>query len=476
MFTQRQAIRQRGFFILTIFLLVLFALGIFAFTRLNSGSVRASEQDAENRAGHVRIRNALISFASSYGYLPCPADGAAGTGAAVPVAASVVCTAPAGTVPWATLGLTAADAIDAYQNKISYRVYTGVTGLTQARGASMTDCDSVRAPLPVPQTVGIDAATGLCRADHDTSPAQFLAGKGLSVTDSGALVGSVAFVLVSHGRNGAGAFNAAGVQNALPNAASAEYGHTRAAGPFVIKASNTTDLAPYDPAYFDDEVSYITIDELLKRAGAVARDWPDPAPPVPPPISSTTFTSGDIAAAAAAAGAAPQGTSTNTNSINVNGVTISSASTSGGAREISSLTGTSGYGIGVISTTATTGGTISNSDLLTLAFGTTGQKLALMLVDFGSVSGQNERAHIVLKNGGATVLDAIITSCRSGSQLASYSIPASAAFDRVEISALTRSGSTSSSSFLLGSIALCAAAATSCTTGDATATTACAYP
>ncbi|MEP7156534.1 MAG: hypothetical protein ABI905_12220 [Betaproteobacteria bacterium] len=274
-----KSVHQRGFVLLSIFLLVLLALGILAFTRLNSTSVRTAAQESEGRASQSKIRDVLVAFVSSYGYLPCPADGAAATGAAVPAAASATCTNPAGVVPWAALGLTAADAIDAYQNKISYRVYSGTTGLTQARGATLVDCDADRAPLPVPQQLGTEAGTGLCRLDHDTSKDQFLAGKGLTVNVSGSPVNGVAFVLVSHGRNGAGAFNSAGVQNALPDVASAEYRQTQAPGPFVAGASNTVELAPNAPAYFDDEVSYMTIVDLTNRAGTVARNWPDPPAP-----------------------------------------------------------------------------------------------------------------------------------------------------------------------------------------------------
>lgn len=272
---------QHGFVLLSIFLLVLFALGIFAFTRLNSSAARTSEQEKETRSNHAKIRSALINFVSINGYLPCPADGAVANGVVangvpVPAAASNGCTMPAGVVPWQALGLTAADVLDPYQNKISYRVYSGATGLTQARGATMVDCDSVRNPPPVPPTVGAEAGTALCRIDHDTSYSQFMTGKGFNVTDSGTVVPGVAFVLITHGRNGAGAFSATGAANAPPNIASAEYGNTQAVGPFTAKAANIAGLSTTDTTYFDDEVTYLTIDEMVKLANVVARDWPDP--------------------------------------------------------------------------------------------------------------------------------------------------------------------------------------------------------
>ena len=130
----------------------------------------------------------------------------------------------------------------------------------------------------------------------------------------------------------------------------------------------------------------------------------------------------------------------------------------------------------MISTTGTTGGVISNSDVLTLAFGSAGQKLAFMLVDFGSVSGNAEQAQLIFKNGATTVLTATVISCRVGSQLASYVIDVGAPFDSVALSALPSAPSATSSTFILSEVALCGAGATRCETPSKTATTDCPYP
>ena len=464
--------RQSGFVLLGIFLVILLAGVILLFTRINSAPVRDVAQDKENREKHAKIQDALVNFVNANGYLPCPANGASATGLSAPNVANPTCAMQDGVVPWATIGLSAASATDPYQNKISYRVYAGAIGLTQANGATMALCDSVRAALPVPQTVGVDA-NGLCRLDHDTSPAQFLAGKGLSVTDSGVAVPAVALVLISHGKNGAGAYRVDGSRSGLPNNASAEYGHTQAAGPFVVKAANTAELSQTDVNYFDDTVTYLKLSELIARAKVSARNWPDPAAPSTI-INATTFTSASTAAAAAAAGATPVGTSTKTSTLTINGIVITASGAS--ARDISSLNATSGYGIGVLSTSATTGGVISNSDVLKLAFGTSGQKFALMLVDFGRSSGNSELAQIVFKNGATTVLTTAVAACRSGAQLASYSIDVGAPFDTVQISALNIVSTSTSSAFELAEVALCGSGATTCATTNATPTTNCPYP
>lgn len=74
-----------------------------------------------NSAALEKINQAIVLFAiqdANY-RIPCPADGtlAAGTSIACTGAANSV-----GTVPWATLGLSSEDALDAYGNKIVYAV------------------------------------------------------------------------------------------------------------------------------------------------------------------------------------------------------------------------------------------------------------------------------------------------------------------------------------------------------------------
>ena len=468
--------RERGIYLVVTVVILLLLGASYFIARLNSSSQRSLDQSGGTKAQISKIRDALITFVSSNGYLPCPADGSVAdivstSGEAAPTGPNTNCTAAIGVVPWTTLGLSAADALDAFQNRISYRVYAGTTGLTQAGGATMANCDAVRTAPPSTATIGTDAA-GLCRTDHDTSPAQFLSGKGLTVTDNGTAVTGVAFVLIAHGKNGAGAYNRLGARATLPVMASSEYGHTQANGPFVAKPENTVELAPTDPNYFDDAVTYIKISELVSRSNVAARDWPDPASPT---LTASTFTAAKISAAAIAAGSTPVGTSTNARIIIVDGITIASDG-SAGNEEISSVNGTSGYGIGVLSASATSGGSINNLDKLTLTFPAPGTRFGIMLVDFGTASGQVERAQLTFKSGVATVLTATLLACGSFSVLASYDINVGANFDSVELIPLTRVGSGTKSSFLLGEVKECSSAATSCTTDSATVSTACPYP
>lgn len=461
---------QAGYALLVFVLVALMGIGLYAVTSINFAPAKNAAKTNESRDQLVRVRDSLVAFLSNNGRLPCPANGTLSTGLADPPGASTTCNSTDGTVPWATLGLSSGDGLDSLGQKLSYRVFSGTNGFTRNNGLLMSDCDSVRAPLPVPQTVGVDTATLLCRTDHNTSPSEFLAGKGIAVNDFGTAVSGLAFVVIAHGKNGLGAYRQDGGRNSLPNVASSEYGNTQSNGPFVAKATSAADIDQTSTNYFDDALIYLGADELANKAKVAARDWPDPLAPT----LTTTFSIAALQAAAISQGFTPVGTSLNATSITLNGIVITSSGAAG--VEISAGSGTSGEGVGVLGGTATTGGVISGTDVLTLNFPNSGQKFALMLVDFGSSFGQAERAQITFKNGATTVLTTTATSCGVGSVLASYSIDVGATYDTIVLTALTRVGSASSSSFRLAEIAVCPSGASTCVTTSANISTACSYP
>ena len=129
-----------------------------------------TQQQQLTQTRMLRIQAALHAFAASQGRLPCPANGAQDTGLAVPAVAVVTCTNRNGAVPWVSLGLQADDALDGWGRKISYRVPDGPNGLTNTGS------------IGSPGTVG------------------------LSVNDAGAPKPQQAWVLISHGASGLGAW------------------------------------------------------------------------------------------------------------------------------------------------------------------------------------------------------------------------------------------------------------------------------
>jgi hypothetical protein len=177
-------------------------------------------------------------------------------GSKLPAAPAATCTHPLGTLPWQTIGLARSDSIDTWGQKISYRVYTGAAGsLTQVEGTSMVKCDTSDAGSA---TAVVAGSGGICFSNdvptvkvwtRNTSPANFLAGKGLSVYDLAAPVRTgVAYVLVSHGPSGLGGYTASGVQRGAPTA-SEEIANTMASGaanaPFVPRFHLLRDQAVF---------------------------------------------------------------------------------------------------------------------------------------------------------------------------------------------------------------------------------------
>lgn len=250
-------------------------------------------QQQQTQVRMHRIQAALHAFAASHGRLPCPADGmdVNDRGYAAPNAASDTCASPDGTVPWGSLGLTKDDAFDAWGRKISYRVYAGPTGMTRNRGADMTDCDTVE-PAPVaPTPPSYD-----CTPAHNVRPGPGMGTyldpdpntrPGLTVRVGGIDQNQMAWVLVSHGASGHGAWMRGGGRFPVP-ASPGELANTQAptippapSVTFVQREENVVDLDPVSaPTHFDDLLLFETISQLVHAAGREARDWPEGGGPV----------------------------------------------------------------------------------------------------------------------------------------------------------------------------------------------------
>jgi Tfp pilus assembly protein PilV len=461
--------RQRGVSVIfVVVVLVALAAVLLAFMSLfRSGtSVGGSSQTAANLGAAA---DALEQFASTAARLPCPADPTADTGDAVPAIASATCNFSAGTIPWKTLGLSREGAIDSWGNKISYRVYTGTNGsLTQAEGASMVKCDTVE-PVPGGRTAVVASAGGLCKDTYDTTEAQFLLNKGLTVTDFGNAVTGVAYVLVSHGPTGLGGYTTAGVQKAPPGNAG-EIANTGTAGPFVAQAAMTIGLGPGDAAFFDDVVAYRKIDDFVKRTHLAARDWPE-----------VTVTSSVLLNAATVGAAAGRSVSFG-NSVGQRSIDLGTATVSGfrAGNRTSTLSfdeganGSTGEGIGGIGINRN-GTLISSADgeFVKIDFDTPAAKLGITLNDFGTYrSGgrdYTEKVQFTFYNGGTQVGSPVVKDgCKPDGGLASYSIDVPGGiYNRVDvtpIAATASGGFTSTSAMLISAFAACGAGPGLCNT------------
>ncbi|BAN34412.1 hypothetical protein SCD_n00565 [Sulfuricella denitrificans skB26] len=186
-----------------------------------------STQVEQRRIGETQksldeINQALLGFVIVNKYLPCPANptlasGAAGAGQARAFAAGTCTGGNSGVLPWATLGVSETDA---WGNRYTYRVTVGFA----------------------------DTATFFTLA----SPGDSI----IRTTSGGASIASnIPAVIISHGKNGSGAYNTAGTQltiSADPDEAENSNNDIN----FVSKAPTAT---------FDDLVAWVSPNILFNR-------------------------------------------------------------------------------------------------------------------------------------------------------------------------------------------------------------------
>ncbi len=195
---------------------------------------------SETQKALDEINQALMGFAISNGFLPCPADptlpsGAIGAGLARARTAAACTGGNNGALPWATLGV---GETDAWGNRYTYRVTTTFADATDGTGCSGAPRAGVSFELC---SVG-DAV--------------------ISATSGGAtLATTIPAVIVSHGRNGAGAYNTTGAQQPVSTDAD-EAENSDADIDFVNKTATAT---------YDDLVTWISPNTLYNRMVAAGR-------------------------------------------------------------------------------------------------------------------------------------------------------------------------------------------------------------
>lgn len=203
-------------FTLTEMAVVLVILSLLMGYFLSGGAAFMDLQAVKQSQAKLKtIETALVGYVAVHGRLPCPADGRAITG--VEYGSSGGCTGSQqyGVVPWSTIGLSEADSVDAWNYRITYRVgqYLWVD-----QGMNMASCDAAgtESVVATPKLCASGcASTSLASC---TPPALFLqSGKGLDIKDAAASgnalmdttttpTGGAAFVLISHGKQGHGAY------------------------------------------------------------------------------------------------------------------------------------------------------------------------------------------------------------------------------------------------------------------------------
>jgi type II secretory pathway pseudopilin PulG len=196
------------------------------------------------------IKEALIGYALANGQLPCPAVPAIPAGQAnAGIAQAPPCTGAGstGVLPWATLGVSETDA---WGNRYTYRVssdFADTLGTTFGKDPNGNNC--IPAPTPVSATFALCSAGTL---------------NVLSAVSGGVTIaGKTPAVIISHGRNGAGAYTTQGTQLAVGNNADEQENSDSSADTSYASHSSTPG--------FDDLVAWISPGILLNRMVAAGK-------------------------------------------------------------------------------------------------------------------------------------------------------------------------------------------------------------
>lgn len=227
------------------FTLVEMAMVLFIVTLLMAGLVPTiTSQIEQQRTNDTRkqmseIKEALNGYTIRYGALPCPARGLTPTGQSYSgVAAGVAdCTLGEwGVLPWVTLGTSETDG---WGNRFTYRVtsYFTDTIASATYGASCT-------PNPAPT----QASFALCSVGNLTVKS---AASGTDVAVN------IPAVIISHGKNGAGAYTQKGTLRPVGSSTDEVENNTHFSNAYYVSHAQTPS--------FDDMVEWVTPNILYNR-------------------------------------------------------------------------------------------------------------------------------------------------------------------------------------------------------------------
>ena len=203
----------RGFTLVEILVVVVILGLIMAMAGLLLRSIAATQKRSVTATRLANLEAAIVQFVQVQRRLPCPADGTqAAANGGLEMYAAGTCTASQqhGVVPWRTLGLSAADALDGWDRRITYRV---AAALVANEAMNLSKCDPAGTGALVSgvcNTTCTASSLGNC-----TPPGTYLTGKGLNVKNLGgtdvmapgaATPTGAAYVLISHGESGGGAY------------------------------------------------------------------------------------------------------------------------------------------------------------------------------------------------------------------------------------------------------------------------------
>lgn len=205
---------------------------------------------SETRKLLAEIREALLGYAVVNGRLPCPASatvvsGTPTAGIEAALDATGQCPRPAGVVPWATLGVSETDA---WGRRLTYRVTPIFAQCVPPPTfvASGTPCTSPSVSFGLGATGNLDVLA--------------LGGTVIAT--------SVPAIIVSHGRNGNGAYTPQGVQRPLGADVDELDNQLTSAG---TNTANNNFVSRIPSETFDDEMIWLPPGVLFSRMVSALR-------------------------------------------------------------------------------------------------------------------------------------------------------------------------------------------------------------
>ena len=267
--------RQRAFTLVEILVVLVIVAILLTMAMVLTRGVSAAQKRSLTTTRLAGIDNAMVQFVMQKRRLPCPADGTIASGlpnAGVEVRVGGICTLANqanGVVPWVTLGLPEVDGTDGWDRRLTYRAHPTLVGDDTM---DMSQCDPAGNAEP---TAGGGCILGCAAATVAacTNPAKFLAptpspppSKGFPINN---IVGEpqmmpptwAAYVLISHGESGGGAYLNSGQLSTSTTTDGLE------------EAKNYANLALM-PYYVDDSLSEVAgpthFDDMVSRPSVLA--------------------------------------------------------------------------------------------------------------------------------------------------------------------------------------------------------------
>ena len=276
----------RAFTLIEVVVVLLVFSVIAAMAAVITRGVTAAQKRSLTATRIALVDTALVQFVAQQRRLPCPARGNrasthadAGTEeAADRNAGGCTTNMQHGVVPWRTLGLTEADATDGWDRRLTYRIQPGLA----ADGAmNMSMCDPAGSEGGATPRACNTACTSTALASC-TPPSHFLNGRGLQIQN---LAGTVlanpspgvnlphtgaAYVVISHGETGGGAYLYSGVAMTSTVTDGTEEAKNYATAAYTAGVTHYIDDTVNDASgatHFDDVVSRPTVLSVVNKAG-----------------------------------------------------------------------------------------------------------------------------------------------------------------------------------------------------------------